>query len=59
MTFSAPPPGIYVPAVLFFTEDEDLDVVAIQSHVLRLAEVNAVDLPGCLSLTHRGTIRVV
>ncbi|KAG6828881.1 hypothetical protein H0H92_006437 [Tricholoma furcatifolium] len=35
---SAPPPGIYVPAVLFFTENEDFDVPAIQSHVLRLAQ---------------------
>ncbi|KAG6833383.1 hypothetical protein H0H87_008000 [Tephrocybe sp. NHM501043] len=33
----APPPGIYVPAVLFFQENEDFDVPAIQSHVLRLA----------------------
>ncbi|KAI0067345.1 aldolase [Artomyces pyxidatus] len=33
-----PPPGIYVPAVLFFTEDEELDVLAIKSHVLRLAQ---------------------
>ncbi|KAG5340909.1 hypothetical protein E4T56_gene14788 [Termitomyces sp. T112] len=34
---SAPPPGIYVPAVLFFTEDEEFDIPAIRSHVLRLA----------------------
>ncbi|KAJ7650424.1 hypothetical protein FB45DRAFT_887910 [Roridomyces roridus] len=32
-----PPPGYYVPAVLFFDENEDFDVAAIQSHVLRLA----------------------
>jgi hypothetical protein len=35
----APPPGIYVPAVLFFNANEDLDEPAIQSHVLRLAQV--------------------
>jgi 4-hydroxy-2-oxoglutarate aldolase len=33
-----PPPGVYVPAVLFFTENEDLDLIAIKSHILRLAE---------------------
>jgi len=32
-----PPPGYYVPAVLFFDANEELDVPAIQSHVLRLA----------------------
>ncbi|KAJ7717725.1 hypothetical protein DFH07DRAFT_947397 [Mycena maculata] len=32
-----PPPGYYVPAVLFFDEKEEFDVPAIQSHVLRLA----------------------
>jgi dihydrodipicolinate synthase/N-acetylneuraminate lyase len=32
----APPPGIYVPAVVFFKDDE-LDTQAVQSHVLRLA----------------------
>ncbi|KAF7327591.1 putative 4-hydroxy-2-oxoglutarate aldolase, mitochondrial [Mycena kentingensis (nom. inval.)] len=35
---SAPPPGYYVPAVLYFTADEELDVPAIQAHVLRLAQ---------------------
>ncbi|KAG6864974.1 hypothetical protein C0991_005881 [Blastosporella zonata] len=35
---TAPLPGIYVPAVLFFTEDENFDIPAIQSHVLRLAQ---------------------
>ncbi|KAF8626398.1 hypothetical protein AX17_006565 [Amanita inopinata Kibby_2008] len=35
---SAPPPGIYVPAVLFFTEDEELDIPTIQAHVMRLAQ---------------------
>ncbi|KAJ6607375.1 hypothetical protein B0H10DRAFT_2072062 [Mycena sp. CBHHK59/15] len=33
-----PPPGYYVPAVLFFNENEELDIPAIQSHVLRLAQ---------------------
>ncbi|KAH7104977.1 dihydrodipicolinate synthetase [Auriculariales sp. MPI-PUGE-AT-0066] len=33
----APPAGIYVPAVLFFTEDDELDYDAITAHVLRLA----------------------
>src|SRR4051812_15604480 len=32
-----PPPGYYVPAVLFFDANEDLDVPATQAHVLRLA----------------------
>ncbi|KAF5359239.1 hypothetical protein D9756_003155 [Leucocoprinus leucothites] len=34
---AAPPPGIYVPAVIFFDENEDLHVPHIQAHVLRLA----------------------
>ncbi|KDQ57035.1 hypothetical protein JAAARDRAFT_70002 [Jaapia argillacea MUCL 33604] len=33
-----PPPGVYVPAVLFFKENEDLDIPSIKSHVLRLAK---------------------
>lgn len=33
-----PPPGIYVPAVLFFDEHEEFDVPAIKAHVLRLAQ---------------------
>ncbi|KAF9223518.1 aldolase [Gyrodon lividus] len=33
-----PPPGIYVPVVLFFKENEDFDVLAIKAHVLRLAK---------------------
>ncbi|KAI0267650.1 aldolase [Gloeopeniophorella convolvens] len=33
-----PPPGIYVPAVLFFQENEELDEDAVKSHVLRLAQ---------------------
>ncbi|KAF5342365.1 hypothetical protein D9611_001759 [Ephemerocybe angulata] len=32
-----PPPGVYVPAVLFFDENEEFDVPAIKQHVLRLA----------------------
>ncbi|KAF8150593.1 hypothetical protein B0H34DRAFT_801534 [Crassisporium funariophilum] len=33
-----PPPGYYVPAVLFFDENEELDISSIKAHVLRLAE---------------------
>ncbi|OBZ72265.1 putative 4-hydroxy-2-oxoglutarate aldolase, mitochondrial [Grifola frondosa] len=33
-----PPPGVYVPAVLFFDEHEELDIPAIKAHVLRLAQ---------------------
>ncbi|KAH7884635.1 hypothetical protein F5I97DRAFT_1938031 [Phlebopus sp. FC_14] len=33
-----PPPGIYVPAVLFFDHNEDFDIPAIKAHVLRLAK---------------------
>ena len=39
-----PPPGIYVPAVLFFKEDEELDYEAIQKHILRLAQVVTFDI---------------
>ena len=40
---SAPPPnGVYVPAVLFFDEHDDLDISSIQKHVLRLAQVGQV-----------------
>ncbi|KIY44120.1 aldolase [Fistulina hepatica ATCC 64428] len=35
---SPPPPGFYVPAVLFLQENEDLDVPSITAHVLRLAK---------------------
>jgi 4-hydroxy-2-oxoglutarate aldolase len=35
---TVPPPGIYVPCVLFFTEDEEIDFASIKSHILRLAE---------------------
>ncbi|KAI0072947.1 aldolase [Panus rudis PR-1116 ss-1] len=40
MTVNAipPPQGIYVPAVLFFDENEELDIPAIKAHVLRLAQ---------------------
>ncbi|KAJ7591550.1 hypothetical protein C8J56DRAFT_935832 [Mycena floridula] len=34
----APPPGYYVPAVLFFTEDEEFDIPSIKAHTLRLAQ---------------------
>lgn len=34
----APSPGYYVPAVLFFDSNEDFDIPAIRSHVLRLAQ---------------------
>ncbi|KAK7690747.1 hypothetical protein QCA50_005846 [Cerrena zonata] len=36
---SVPPPsGVYVPAVLFFDQNEEFDEVAIIAHVLRLAQ---------------------
>ena len=35
-----PPPGFYVPAVLFFDRNEDLHIPSIQAHVLRLAQVS-------------------
>ena len=38
-----PPPGIYVPAVLFFKENEDIDEEATKSHVLHLAQVHTLD----------------
>ncbi|KAL5634533.1 hypothetical protein ACGC1H_002548 [Rhizoctonia solani] len=34
---TVPPPGIYVPAVLFFDTNEELDFTSIKSHILRLA----------------------
>lgn len=37
-----PPPGIYVPTVLFFHEDEALDIPTIKAHILRLAQVDLV-----------------
>lgn len=33
-----PPPGVYVPAVLFFDENEELDFASIKAHILRLAQ---------------------
>ena len=44
-----PPKGIYVPAVLFFKENEELDEEAIKSHVLRLAQVPTLDLISTLA----------
>ena len=38
-----PPPGIYVPAVLFFKENEDIDEEATKLHVLHLAQVRTLD----------------
>lgn len=41
---SVPPsPGVYVPAVLFFKENEDIDEEATKSHVLHLAQVHTLD----------------
>jgi len=34
-----PPPGFYVPAVLFMQENEEFDIPAIKAHILRLAQV--------------------
>lgn len=34
-----PPPGIYIPAVLFFDENDELDFESMKSHILRLAQV--------------------
>jgi len=44
-----PPPGIYVPAVLFFDVNEDLDVPSIKAHILRLAHggVTGILVQGC------------
>ncbi|PCH42222.1 dihydrodipicolinate synthetase [Wolfiporia cocos MD-104 SS10] len=33
-----PPPGVYVPAVVYFDDNEDLDIPALKAHVLRLAK---------------------
>ncbi|RXW22834.1 hypothetical protein EST38_g3002 [Candolleomyces aberdarensis] len=38
MPATPPPRGVYVPAVLFFDENEDFDVPAIKAHVLHLAK---------------------
>lgn len=37
---SPPPPGVYVPAVLFLDQNEELDEEAIKQHILRLAQVS-------------------
>ncbi|KAL7279319.1 hypothetical protein ACG7TL_007160 [Trametes sanguinea] len=33
-----PPPGVYVPAVVFFDDNEELDIPSTKAHVLRLAQ---------------------
>jgi dihydrodipicolinate synthase/N-acetylneuraminate lyase len=47
-------PGIYVPAVLFFKEDEELDEDAIRSHVLRLVQVPKLEIYFLLSAASWG-----
>ena len=37
-----PPPGIYVPAVLFLKENEGIDEEAQKSHILHLAQVQTL-----------------
>ena len=37
---AVPPRGIYVPAVAFFDEKEDLDLQAIETHITRLAKAD-------------------
>ena len=37
-------PGVYVPTVAFFKENEDLDLSAIRKHALRLAKAGVVGL---------------
>ncbi|KAG8781710.1 hypothetical protein FRC12_021594 [Ceratobasidium sp. 428] len=41
---TAPPPGIYVPAILFFTPDEELDFPSIKTHLLRLAHAGVTGI---------------
>ena len=41
---NAPPEGIYVPAVVFYNEKDELDIPSIQAHVLRLANVSSMGL---------------
>ena len=36
---SLPPMGVYVPAVVWFDANDELDETAIKAHVLRLAQV--------------------
>ncbi|ESK94912.1 dihydrodipicolinate synthetase [Moniliophthora roreri MCA 2997] len=38
MPKSAPPPGYYVPSVLFLSQNEDIDIPATKAHILRLAQ---------------------
>jgi hypothetical protein len=54
-----PPPGIYVPAVLFLKENEDIDEEALISHVIHLAQVHTLEflLHYCtLALTAASTL---
>lgn len=46
----APPAGIYVPAVIFFDENDELDIPSIQAHVLRLAQVRFMFMNRFLSV---------
>lgn len=48
----APPAGIYVPAVIFFDENDELDIPSIQAHVLRLAQVRFMFMNWFLSVTY-------
>lgn len=59
-TLNSPPPpnGVYVPAVLFMDQNEDLDIPAITSHVLRLAKVGS-ESSAARSLIMRSEIRAV
>lgn len=52
---SPPPPGIYVPAVVFFDENDELDIPSIQSHVLRLAKVGLPTSYAVICLSQNGT----
>lgn len=52
----APPPGFYVPAVLFFDENENLDIPSIQAHVLRLAQVCVIYQSGGNQLISHCTV---
>ncbi|KAF8905019.1 hypothetical protein CPB84DRAFT_1676923 [Gymnopilus junonius] len=39
-----PPPGYYVPAVLFFDQHDELDVPAVKAHILRLAQAGVTGI---------------
>jgi len=39
-----PPPGVYVPAVLFFDDNEEFDIPAIKAHILRLAKAGVTGI---------------